>query len=112
MSEDPDIPFAFPREAEVGPTDTGDQAVPLDYNRVYDKPGGPHVGPGAALNVPVSRGPASFVLDRGETSESALVGAEPELDSLRFMEAGTEWTPEAERRVHELDRLVELPRET
>ena len=83
----------------------GDPA-PLVPDREYDMPSGRHVGRGAALRVPVSEGPASLELDRTDVDETTLIESEPTLEPPRQMEVGTEWTDEAERRVHELDRPV------
>lgn len=83
-------------------------SAPLCPDREYDLPAGERSGGGAALRVPVvksSSGP--MVLDRTSTSETELIEREPSLEPLRVMEAGADWTPEAERRIHELDRPVD-----
>ena len=81
--------------------------APLVPDREYDMPSArSHAGHGAALRVPVSEGPANLELDRTDVDETTLIEAEPPLEPLRQMEAGTEWTDEVERRVHQLDRPV------
>lgn len=93
----------------INRSDVSDGTVPLEPDRAWDLPAGPRTGHAAALNVPCSTGPASYVLDVATTSCDALIAAEPWVDPFRAMEYGTAWTPDVVRRVHELDRPIEPP---
>lgn len=85
------------------------EVVPLEPDREWDLSQGPHVGHGAALRVPISEGPASYVLDRGETSDRALIEAEPSVDPARWMECGTEWSAEAIACARSVDVPIHKP---
>lgn len=78
------------------------EATPLEPGREWDKPAGEHVGHGAALRVPVSEGPATMVLDRGDTPDTSLMREEPRSDPLRAMEEG----PVEHPRLSDLDRPI------
>lgn len=80
-------------------------SAPLCPDREYDLPAGEHVGGAAALRVPIERSSSEpMVLDRPSVSQTELIEQEPSLEPMRAMEAGADWTPEARRRIHELDR--------
>jgi hypothetical protein len=79
-----------------------DSALPLEPDRQYDLPGGPHLGRAAALNVPCSEGPATFLLERPEVSNTGLIEAEPRIEPARLMEAGTEYDRETIERLRPL----------
>lgn len=84
-------------------------AVPLVPDREYELPSSPHMGRGAALRVPISMGPSTRRMDRDTFDETSLLESEPSLSPTQFMEAGAGWTPEARRRVHQLDRPIRKP---
>lgn len=85
-------------------TDT-DATVPLEPDRGYDKPAGPHTGRGCALRVPVSSGPSHYELDRGERSYDALCAEEPDTDPLAVLALGSD-TPELASWYRRLDRPI------
>lgn len=64
-------------------------AIPLVSGRHWDRKSSPHSGRGSALRVPVSQGPGSTVLDRGKTSQQALIAQEPSVEPSKLMEAKT-----------------------
>jgi len=74
-------------------------AVPVIEDHEYDFPPTLHEGHAAALRVPCSEGPATYVFDRGLTSERALIEAESPIEPARQMEAGTEYDEETVRRL-------------
>lgn len=82
-------------------------SAPLCPDREYDLPASEHVGGAAALRVPIERSSNEpLMLDRTSVSDTDLIAQEPSLEPMRAMEAGADWTPEAKRRVHELDRPI------
>jgi hypothetical protein len=78
---------------------TGFQALPLEPDREYDLPGGPHLGHAAALNVPCSDGSADFELDRPTKSYDDLIAEESPIEPGRQMEAGTEYDAKTRARL-------------